>query len=79
MDYIKEEDIVKDEIKLSKTPIVLDKYDMYYVKFLMKTGLTKKVRVFCEKGTFPEFNSDEFKKLQQKYGSKLFVDFFVIT
>ena len=77
MDYIKEEDIVKDEIKLSKTPIVLDKYDMYYVKFLMKTGLTKKVRVFCEKGTFPEFNSDEFKKLQQKYGSKLFVDFFV--
>lgn len=77
MGYIKEEEIVKNNIKLSKAPIHLDKYDMYYVEFLMRTGLTKKVRVFCEKGTFPEFNSNEFKRLQQVYGSKLLTDFFV--
>ena len=77
MGYIKEEEIVQNNIKLSKTPIHLDKYDMYYVEFLMRTGLTKKVRVFCEKGTFPEFNSNEFKRLQQVYGSKLLTDFFV--
>ena len=77
MAYIKEEEIVKNNIKLSKAPIQLDKYDMYYVEFLMKTGQTKKVRVFCEKGTFPEFNSTEFKRLQQIYGSKLLTDFFV--
>ena len=77
MAYIKEEEIVKNNIKLSKAPIHLDKYDMYYIVFLMKTGKTKQVRVFCEKGTFPEFNSDEFKKTQQAYGSKLLTDFFV--
>ena len=77
MAYIKEEEIVKNKIKLSKAPIYLDKYDMYYVEFLMRSGQTKKVRVFCEKGTFPEFNSTEFKRLQQIYGSKLLTDFFV--
>ena len=77
MAYIKEEEIVKNKIKLSKAHIYLDKYDMYYVEFLMRSGQTKKVRVFCEKGTFPEFNSAEFQKLQQVYGSKLLTDFFV--
>lgn len=77
MEYIKEEEIVKNNIKISKAPIQLDKYDMYYVDFLMKTGHTKKVRVFCEKGTFPEFNSNEFNRLQQMYGPKLITDFFV--
>lgn len=77
MKYIEENEIVKNNIKLSKAPIHLDKYDMYYVEFLMKTGLAKKVRVFCEKGTFPEFDTSEFKKLQQVYGSKLLTDFFV--
>ena len=33
MGYIKEEEIVKNNIKLSKAPIHLDKYDMYYVEF----------------------------------------------
>lgn len=77
MKYIKEDEIIKNNIKLSKAPIHLDKYDMYYVEFLMRAGFTKKVRVFCEKGTFPEFNTSEFKKLQQVYGSKLLTDFFV--
>lgn len=77
MGYLKEEEIIKNNIKLSKAPINLDKYDMYYVEFLMRTGLRKKVRVFCEKGTFPEFNSNEFKRLQQVYGSRILTDFFV--
>lgn len=77
MKYIKEEEIVRNKIKLSKAPISLEKYDMYYVEFLMKTGVTKKVKVFCEKGTFPDLNSSEFKKLQQAYGTRLLSDFFV--
>ena len=77
MKYLKEEEIVKNRIKLGKAPINLEKYDMYYVEFLLKTGDVKKIRVFCEKGTFPEFNSSEFKKLQQVYGTKILSDFFV--
>lgn len=77
MGYIKEEEIVKNNIKLSKAPIYLDKYDMYYIKFQMRDGKTKTVRTFCEKGTFPEFQSEEFQKLQRIYGTNITVDFFV--
>ena len=77
MGYIKEEEIVRNDIKLFKAPINLDKYDMYYIKFQMRTGSTKIVRVFCEKGTFPDFQSEEFQKIQQDYGKNLISDFFV--
>ncbi len=77
MGYIKGEEIVKSDIKIFESSIQLEKYDMYYVEFLMRTGQTKKVRVFCEKGTFPEFDSNEFKRLQQVHGSKILADFFV--
>ena len=77
MGYIKEEEIVKNNIKLSKAPINLDKYDMYYIKFQMKTGNKKIVRTFCEKGTFPDFKSEELKKLQRNYGKNIIFDFFV--
>ena len=36
MGYIKEEEIVKNNIKIEKAPIYLDKYDMYYITFQMK-------------------------------------------
>lgn len=77
MGYIKEEEIVKNNIKLSKSPIHLDKYDMYYIKFQMKTGITKTVRTFCEKGTFPDFKSEELKSLQRKYSKNIIFNFFV--
>ena len=77
MGYIKEEEIVKNNIKIEKAPIYLDKYDMYYITFQMKTGSTKVVRVFCEKDSFPDFKSEEFKKLQRIYGTKILGDFFV--
>ena len=76
MKYLKEDEVVKSKTKLTKAPIQLEKYDMYYVDFLMKTGQTKRVRTFCEKGTFPEFNSEEFNKLYQKYGPQLLINFF---
>ena len=69
--YIKEKEIIKNKIKLSKAPIKLDKYDMYYIKFQMRTGSTKIVKAFCEKGTFPDFYSEEFKKIQQDYGKNI--------
>lgn len=75
--YIKEKEIIKNKIKLSKAPIKLDKYDMYYIKFQMRTGSTKIVKAFCEKGTFPDFHSEEFKKIQQDYGKNITYDFFV--
>lgn len=77
MGYIKEEEIVRNNIKLFKAPIKLDKYDMYYIEFQMKTGSTKIVRAFCEKGTFPDFQSEEFKKMQQNYGKNVTSNFFV--
>lgn len=64
MGYINEEEIVKNNIKLFKAPVNLDVYDMYYIQFQMKTGNTKLVRVFCEKDTFPDFQSEEFKGIQ---------------
>lgn len=77
MACIKEEDIVRNNIRLCKAPIDLDKYDMYYIKFGMRNGSTKTVKAFCEKGTFPEFQSEEFKQLQQVYGTNITFDFFV--
>ncbi len=71
MGYIKKEDIIKGEISISKKVIHLDKYDMYYVNIPMKDGSTRVVRTFCEKGAFPDFESEEFKKLQRSYGKEL--------
>lgn len=71
MGYIKEEDILKNKITISKKVIHLDKYDMYYVNIPIKDGSTRIVRTFCEKGTFPDFESEEFAKLQRNYGKEL--------
>lgn len=78
MGYIKESEIDRQNIIIAEAPFTLDKYDMYYVKFKMKDGSTSVVRTFCEKGTFPKFSSDEFKRLQALYGNNrnLLSDFF---
>ncbi len=77
MGYIKKEEIRRNNINLTEAPIELDTYDMYYIKFQMKNGSTRTVRVFCEKGTFPGFKSEELKKLQQFYGQNIISNFFV--
>ena len=77
MEYIREEEIVKNNITIFKASIDLDKYDMYYINFQMKDGRTKTVKVFCEKDTFPDFQGEEFKKLQRVYGVNITGDFFV--
>ncbi len=76
MGYIKEDEINGNKITISKKVLHLDKYDMYYVNFPMKNGSTRVVRVFCEKGTFPDLESKEFKRLQQNYGREL-ANFFI--
>lgn len=75
MGYIKEEDVLKGNITISKKVIHLDKYDMYYVNIPMKDGNTRVIRTFCEKGAFPDFDSEEFKKIQKRYGKELVIHF----
>lgn len=77
MVYVKEDEFVKNNIKISKAPFELNEYDMYYIKFQMKDGKRKIVRTFCEKNTFPNFGSKQFQELVQVYGKNITVDFFV--
>ena len=75
MRYLKDDDVVK--VNLTKSPIKLDKYDMYYIRFQMTNGKVKTVRAFCEKGTFPDFQSNDFEQIKQIYGENLISDFFI--
>lgn len=75
MNYLNEEDIDTRDIMISKNVIHLDKYDMYYINFKMKDGTDKQVRVFCEKGTFPSFDSDLFKRYQKNYPKEISIFF----
>ena len=72
--------IIKEETKAARvlnSHIDLDKYDMYYVQFLMKTGDIRTIRVFCEKETFSRYNTREPKELKKVCGEKRIDDFFV--
>lgn len=77
MPYIKEDEIIKNNIQISKSPIKLDNYDMYNITFHMKNGTTRIIKTFCEKGTFPDFQSQDLKKVQQQYGQNVIAEFFV--
>lgn len=76
MSYIKEEEIEKNNIHISKAFVDMEEYDVYYVTFKMKDGTTRRVRTFCEKNTFPEIYSKEFLQLQREYGQNVAIDFF---
>ena len=73
---IDKEQIAGKKITIAREVLHLDKYDMYYVKFPMKDGTIRQVRVFCEKGTFPDRESEQFKEYQRRYGREL-IAFFV--
>lgn len=75
MKYIYEDDIDKNNIRISTNVIHLDKYDMYYVHLKMKNGTERKVRVFCEKGTMPDIDSNLFRRYQRNYGKELGIFF----
>ena len=61
---------------IEETNIHLDKYDMYIIKFLQKNGTPKNIRVFCEKGTFPKFDSREYREFVQEHGEEKIKEFF---
>lgn len=72
--------IIEGEAKAARvlnSHIYLDKYDMYYVQFLMKTGDIRTIRVFCEKETFSRYNTSEPTELEKVCGRKRIDDFFV--
>ena len=72
--------IIREEAKAARvlnSHIYLDKYDMYYVQFLMKTGDIRTIRVFCEKETFSRYNTSEPTELEKVCGRKRIDDFFV--
>lgn len=71
MEYIEEKDIKKSGVKISESRIQLEKYDMYYITIPIKDGTIKKVRLFCEKGTIPNFQSDLFKTYKKNYKEEL--------
>lgn len=75
MKYIDKNDIIESKTTISANVIHLDKYDMYYVNFEMKDGTHKKVRVFSESGTIPDFNSVQFKEYQKHYSKELGIFF----
>ena len=56
-----------DDYEISKNIIHLDQYDMYYVKFKMKDGTSKVVRVFCDKGSIPEPYTKKHKEQEAWY------------
>ena len=71
MKYLEEKDIEKAKVKISESKIQLQKYDMYYITIPIKDGEIKKIRLFCEKGTIPEFQSDLFKTYKKNYKEEL--------
>ena len=71
MKYIEEKDVEKSKVKISESKIQLEKYDMYYITIPIKDGTTKKVRLFCEKGTIPDFQSELFKDYKKRYKEEL--------
>ena len=71
MEYIEEKDIEKSKVKISESNIQLQKYDMYYITIPIKDGEIKKIRLFCEKGTIPDFKSDLFKTYKKNYKEEL--------
>ena len=65
-------------IHLGESPIILDKYDMYYVKLKLKDGTERIIRVFCDKGTFPKLDSEDYKRLMHSSsGQSICYGFFV--
>lgn len=71
MKYLEEKDMNIKKATITQSPIKLDKYDMYYIKFPMKDGTKKRTRVFCNKDTVPNFKSDEFKDLKKNHGKEI--------
>ena len=71
MKYLEEKDIEKAKVKISESKIQLQKYDMYYITIPIKDGEIKKIRLFCEKGTILEFQSDLFKTYKKNYKEEL--------
>ena len=72
--------IIKGEAKAARvlnSHIYLDKYDMYYVQFLMKTGDIRTIRVFCEKETFSRYNTSDPTELEKVCGKKRIDTFFI--
>lgn len=61
---------------IEETNIHLDKYDMYIIKFLQRNGTQKSIRVFCEKGTFPKFDSKKYLEFVQEHGEEKIKEFF---
>lgn len=65
MRYIDENEL--KEIFIIKKVVHLDKYDMCYIKLKLKDNTERVVRVFCDKDTFPDFDSEEFKKMEKMW------------
>lgn len=71
MKYLNKEDVDSNNITISTNVMHLEKYDMYYINIGLKNGKVKQVKVFCEKGTFPDIESNAFRACQKQYGKEL--------